>query len=64
MHETLVASYKFIASMDINETSRPQDKRCKIRSKQVEVTVRVTTIPGEDGETAALTFRYDNQKTS
>jgi type II secretory ATPase GspE/PulE/Tfp pilus assembly ATPase PilB-like protein len=57
-HESLVASYKFIASLDIQETKRPQDKRCKIRSKQTDVVVRITTIPGEFGETVALTLRY------
>ncbi|HEY9713791.1 MAG TPA: ATPase, T2SS/T4P/T4SS family [Chroococcales cyanobacterium] len=57
-HEELVFCYKVMAGLNIAEQKRPQDRRSLIKIGGEDIELRVTTIPGEFGETVAITFKY------
>ena len=59
VHPELVFCYKVIAGLNLNEAAKPQDKRAKIKIGDRDVEFRVTTIPGEFGETVAISFKFD-----
>jgi type IV pilus assembly protein PilB len=59
VHSELVFCYKVIAGLNIAETSKPQDKRATIKIGGQDIQFRVTTIPGDFGETVAISFKFD-----
>lgn len=59
VHLELVFCYKVIAGLNINETSRPQDKKAVLKIGGSDLNLRVTTIPGDFGETVAISFKFD-----
>ncbi len=59
VHLELVFCYKVIAGLNINETSKPQDKKAVLKISGSDVQFRVTTIPGDYGETVAISFKFD-----
>jgi type II secretory ATPase GspE/PulE/Tfp pilus assembly ATPase PilB-like protein len=58
VHQELAFCYKVIAGLNIKEQSRPQDIRRPLQIAGDDVDMRVTAIPGEFGETIAVTFKY------
>jgi type II secretory ATPase GspE/PulE/Tfp pilus assembly ATPase PilB-like protein len=58
VHLELVFCYKVIAGLNINETSKPQDKKAVLKISGSDVQFRVTTIPGDYGETVAISFKF------
>lgn len=59
VHLELVFCYKVIAGLNIIETSRPQDKKAVLKINGSDLNFRVTTIPGDFGETVAISFKFD-----
>ncbi len=59
VHLELVFCYKVIAGLNINETSKPQDKKAVLKIGGSDLNFRVTTIPGDFGETVAISFKFD-----
>lgn len=59
VHLELVFCYKVIAGLNINETSKPQDKKAVLKVGGSDLNFRVTTIPGDFGETVAISFKFD-----
>jgi type II secretory ATPase GspE/PulE/Tfp pilus assembly ATPase PilB-like protein len=59
VHLELVFCYKVVAGLNINETSKPQDKKAVLKIGGADVQFRVTTIPGDFGETVAISFKFD-----
>lgn len=59
VHLELVFCYKVIAGININETSKPQDKKAFLKVDGHDLNFRVTTIPGDFGETVAISFKFD-----
>lgn len=59
VHLELVFCYKVIAGLNINETSKPQDKKAVLKIGGDDLNFRVTTIPGDFGETVAISFKFD-----
>lgn len=57
-HAELVFCYKVIAGLNISEGTKPQDKKATIQICGEDIEIRVTTIPGELGETVAISFKY------
>jgi len=58
VHRELAFCYKALAGLNIQESKRPQDKRATISICGADVTIRVTSIPGEHGETIAVSFKF------
>ncbi len=58
VHRELAFCYKALAGLDIQESKKPQDKRATIKICGADVTIRVTSIPGEAGETIAVSFKF------
>lgn len=58
IHSELAFCYKALVGMDMKQSSRPQDKRATITINGNDVTIRVTAIPGDFGETIACSFKF------
>ena len=58
VHSELAFCYKALVGMDMKQSGRPQDKRATIFIAGKEVTIRITAIPGEFGETIACSFKF------
>lgn len=54
MHSALVARIKILAKMDIVETRLPQDGHLRFVHKSNEVDIRVSSVPGVEGEKVVL----------
>lgn len=59
VHSELVFCYKAISGLNLHESSKPQDKRAKIKVGNQDIEFRVTTIPGDYGETVAISFKFE-----
>lgn len=60
VHPELVFCYKVLAGLNIKDHAHPQDKHSTIDCGGMSVGMRVTAIPGDFGETIALTFKYSD----
>jgi type II secretory ATPase GspE/PulE/Tfp pilus assembly ATPase PilB-like protein len=58
VHSELAFCYKVLAGLNIKDHSRPQDRHTAIGFNGKSVDMRVTAIPGEFGETIAISFKY------
>lgn len=56
--DELVLCYKAIVELNIAEHARPQDKKAVLHISGEDVEMRVTTIPGDEGETVAVSFKF------
>jgi type IV pilus assembly protein PilB len=54
MHEAIVSRLKVMSNLDIAERRLPQDGRFKIRIQNREVDFRISVLPSNEGEKAAL----------
>ncbi|HEY9786366.1 MAG TPA: ATPase, T2SS/T4P/T4SS family, partial [Candidatus Obscuribacterales bacterium] len=62
IHKELVACFKSIAGLDIDEMEKPQDKRLHAILANNEIDLRVTTIPGEYGEMVAVSIKFPDEE--
>lgn len=60
VHKAVVSRIKTLARLDISEKRRPQDGRIKLKHKDVEVELRISTLPTAFGEKAVIRF-FDPQ---
>jgi type II secretory ATPase GspE/PulE/Tfp pilus assembly ATPase PilB-like protein len=58
VHSELVFCYKALAGLNIQQSDRPQDKKATIPIGGKDIVIRVTAIPGEYGETIAVSFKF------
>jgi type II secretory ATPase GspE/PulE/Tfp pilus assembly ATPase PilB-like protein len=58
VHSELVFCYKVLAGLNIQQHERPQDKKATIPIGGKDIVMRVTAIPGEHGETIAVSFKF------
>ena len=54
MHTSLLSRIKILAKLDIAQMRQPQDGRFKVKSRNREVDLRVSTLPTHFGEKAVL----------
>ncbi|MBI3925061.1 MAG: type II/IV secretion system protein [Armatimonadetes bacterium] len=54
LHRPCVLRFKLISGMDIAESRRPQDGRARVRFREREVDLRVSTVPSFHGEKVVL----------
>ena len=56
VHNALISRIKTLARLDIAEKRRPQDGRIKIAHREVEVELRISTMPTAFGEKVVVRF--------
>ncbi len=59
VHAELSFCYKVLAGLDIKDCTHAQDRHAVIDCGGLNVDMRVTAMPGESGESIALSFKYE-----